>query len=65
MPYLIPLTLIYNFEILLHMVEVSHVELVQVVRVLNGDDVFPGEGLVGQKILPETGLDVQPLNSLI
>ena len=57
-------TIVVDFETVLEMVEVVEVVLVRVGRVLEGDEVLAGEGLVGQQVLPVLCLQVQFLDGL-
>ena len=53
-----------DFEILLKVVEILKVEFFEVVGILDGDEIFPSERFICEKILPKCRLDVQFLHSL-
>ena len=52
-------------EVLAQIVELAHVELCQIVRVLNGDDVLLGERLVRQQVLHVVDLEVELLDGVV
>ena len=58
------LTVIVDLQVVLEMVEVVHVELVEVPRVLQRDDVLPLERFVRQQVFPVLRLDVQLFDGL-
>ena len=58
-------TFIFNFLIVLNMVEVCNIELLQVGRILNGNEIFPGERFIGQQFLPVLCLQVELLDSFM
>jgi len=51
-------TFVDKFKVSADVIERRKVKLVEVCRVLNGDDVFASEWFVSDEILPEVWLDV-------
>ena len=58
-------TVVVQLQFVLDVVEVVHVELARLLRVLQHDDVTPLEWLVGQQVLPVLVLDVELLDGVV